>query len=498
MPANPIFTDPNDSLLVARLARISEELRTLTLSTVEDYQADVYSDVNSVLSLGIAMTPLKPVASEGPAVIGDVTTNYTLLNNDAQDIANEILQIEDATANSFNLAAASQNQLRQQIREFIYSSNPQRYSEDFLNTSHLTSITANIDCDAGLATNTLLDTVQLSPAFSTGPTSIGAIDTSSSLANLTDGDSTTTLLWNGSTLELILTFATPRIMNRIEFNMDTYNELEIDTFTTSPDGTLIEDVLAVLNVDSISLDGTSCKFSGDVIIDFPPRYVQTARLIILDKVGIGLVSFREISCYAIRYFSTGQLTTLPINSPTGTIAFSSIQNVFAPYVSITHQISYDGTQFTAINPGDTISLLSSPFFYRAVLERSSSRFDSVQGPLVQSPLDPISSSYYTLTSTTTTPLGNGIIERTLQINSVTGPIVLREVPMPNTLVIQEGSVILSTFSGDYSFTNNSIIFPSTATGLTITYQTSSLGDSALKDEKEYYTALLYEFKFETT
>jgi hypothetical protein len=495
LPTNPVFTDPNNALLKDRLARISEQLRNLVLSTADEYQAEVYSAVNAVLDLGVAMTPLFPVAAAGPATVGDVINNYTVLNNDAADIASEMLRIENSTADFFNLAATSQNQLRQQIREFIFASNPNKYNEEFLNVNNLTSITANLDFNAGVATNALIDETSLSPIFTIGQRSIGSIDASSSIGNLSDGRVDTALLWNGSSIELVLTFPTPQIMNRISIDLDDYNGLEIDTFTTSPDGTLIEDVLLDIDMDRIILDGTSNKFSGDVIIDFPPRHVKTARLIIQDRVGAGLIAFRGFACSARRYSSTGQLTSLQIASPTGTVLFDATQNVFAPYVSITHQISYNGTQFTAINPGDSITLIATPYYYRAVLERSTSRFNTSSNALAQTPLDPIASPNYTLASTTTTPLGNGIIERTLQVNSVVGPIVLRDIPMPNTLSIQEGSVILSQANGDYTFTNNTISFMSSVTGLTISYQTSSLGASALKDREEYYTPLLYSISF---
>lgn len=493
---NPVFTDPNNALLKDRLDRISEQLRTLTLSTVEDYQADVYSAVNAVLSLGLAMTPLQPIGQEGPATVGDASDNYTILNNDAQDIANEILRIEDNASQLFNLAATSQNQLRQQIREFVFASNKTRYVEDFLNTNALGSVTATIDFNAGLATNTLLDETDLSPVITVGTDAVGSIDSSSSLANLTDGRVDSTFTWNGATLELVLTFPTPQIMNRLSLNLDNYNELEIDTFTTSPDGTLVEDVLGDLNVDRILLDGTSSKFSGDIIIDFPPRHVSSARLIINDRVGNGLIALRELACTLRRYSTTGLLTSNAINAPTGNVLFTTQENTFSPFVSITHQISYDGTQFIAITPNTVIALQSNPFFYRAVLERNTSAFETTSGPLIQSPLDPIASSNYTLVSTTTTPSGNGISQRTLLINNVTGPIILRDNPMPNTLIVQEGSVILSIEDGDYTFNDNTVSFPSGVTGLTISYQTTSLGATAVKDREEYYTSLLYEFKFE--
>lgn len=491
---NPIFTDPNNSLLRDRLNRISQQLRNTKLSTAEDYAAEIYSSINSVISLGLSMTPLKTI--EGQGIVGNVIDNYTSLNNDSQDIANEILRIEELAANAFNKAASSQNQLRQQIREFVYSSNKKTYKEDFLNAEHLTSVTANIDFNAAVATNSLLTNTMLAPVISIGPNSVGAIDPNSDVSNLTNAEIDTIFSWNGASLELFLTFSTAKIVNRITINLDNYKELEIDTFTTSPDGTLVQDVLLDLGVESILVDGTSNKFSGVVVIDFPPRYILSARLIINDRVGSGLIALRQLSCSQVRYSATGQLTSLPISYPTGVVTFAAVQDVFAPYVSITHQISYDGTQFIAISPGDTIILTSTPFFYRALLSTNTSTFTAASTPLVQSPLDPVASPYYVLSRTMTTPLGNGIIERTLQLNTVTGPITLRDIPLVNSIVIQEGSVILNSNNGDYTLSNNTISFPTPVTGLTISYQTSSLGSSAAQDLEEYYTPLLREFSFE--
>lgn len=494
--SNPVFTDPNNAILKDRLARISAQLRNLQLSTADEYQAEVYSAINAVLSLGLAMTPLAPVASQGPAVVGDAANNYQILNNDAADIAAEVLRIEDEAASLFNLAATSQNQLRQMIRELVFAPNQKRYLEDFLNSNRLVNVTGSIDFNAGLATASLVNETTLSPTFSSGATSVGSLDSSSAFANLTDGRSDTVMQWNGASLELVLTFPGPQIVNRITLNTDDYAGMEIDTFTTSPDGTLVEDVLEDLDVDRILLDGTSSKFSGDVIIDFPPRHTQTARIILKDRTGRNVIALREFVTLSRTYSSTGQLTSSPITAPTGSVLFSTIQNVFTPYTSITHQISFNGTQFVAIAPGTVIALASSPFYYRAILERSTSMFDTVQGPLVQSPLDPIGAVNYTLTSTVTSPLGNGIIERTLTLNDVTGSVVLRESPLPGTLQIQEGSVILSLVAGDYSFANNTITFPSGVTGIVISYQTTSLGPAAVKDREQYYTPLLYEVRFE--
>lgn len=496
MPTSAAFTDSNNALLKDRLARISAELRGLVLSTADEYQAQVYSKVNSVLTLGMAMTPLKPVSGQGPAIVGDVSDNYTILNNDSQDIANELLRIEDAAASLFNLSATSQNQLRQQIREFIYLLNPNLWDEEFLNANQLSAYTASLDYNAGLATLPVLDESVAVPTYMAGTNSVGSLDPSSSFDYLSDGRTDTALIWNGTSLELIFTFSTPTIINRLEMSLDNYDGMEIDSFITSPDGNTVQDVLVDLGVQSIELDGTSSKFSGDVIIDFPPRHVKLAKIVINDLVGAELIAIRGITISARRYSDTAQLTSDAISQPSGSVLFSTTQTVFDPYVSITHQISYDNTSFSAINPGQTITLSSSPFYYRAILERNVSAFSNSQGPLVQSPLDPVASPYYTLTNTTSVPLGTGIIQRTLQLSDVSGPIVLRETPLPNTLVIQEGAVVLSIANGDYTFTDNTIVINGGGTGIVVSYQTSSLGTAAVADLKEYYTPLLYGYKFE--
>lgn len=493
---NPTFTDESNAILKNRLSRISSQLRNIVLSTAEDYQAKVYSDVNSVLDVGEGVSPLKSIESQGPAIVGDVEANYTILNNDADDIASEVLSVEDATSTLFNLAAASQNQLRQQIRESLYASTGQVFQENFLNAKQVASNTATLDFNAGVATNTLLDEKKLAPVFSAGPNSTGSIDTNNSLDNLSSKTVGTTMKWNGATLELILTLSAPQIVNRLYVNLDDYQEIEIDTFTTSPDGTVIVDVLEDLGVRQVLLNATSNKFSGDVIIDFPPRYCSTLRIILFDRVGQGTIVLRSLSISQRRYQATGQLTSIPITKPTGVVSLSATALMFSPYTSVTHQISYDGVSFSAISPGSKITLLTSPFYHRVLLSTNTSVFSNPQGPLNQSPLDPVSSSNYSLSTVTTIPLGNGIVERTLQINSVTGPIVLRDVANPNSIIVQEGSVILSAANGDYSYASGTFTFPEEVTGITISYQTSALGPVANTDLLSYYTPLLYEYKFE--
>jgi hypothetical protein len=123
---NSLLLDSNDSVIADRLSRLQDSLRSLTLSTREDYQAAVYSLVNTVLNLGDNMQTLIQVRSK-PAIVGDLTQNLTLLNQDSNDIAAEILRIENSAGDLYNLAAASQNALRQLIRQSIYISNQQQF-----------------------------------------------------------------------------------------------------------------------------------------------------------------------------------------------------------------------------------------------------------------------------------------------------------------------------------------------------------------------------------
>src|SRR6266702_564219 len=107
----------NQTLLNARVSRIQKRLRSLTESTLEGYQVKVYSALNAVLNLGNRMQPLNAISPEGPAILGDLTTNLTLLNQDGTDIASVLLATESSAAQLFNLAQATQTQQLQMIRE---------------------------------------------------------------------------------------------------------------------------------------------------------------------------------------------------------------------------------------------------------------------------------------------------------------------------------------------------------------------------------------------
>jgi len=199
---NSLLLDSNDSVIADRLSRLQDSLRGLTLSTREEYQAAVYSMVNTVLNLGDNMQTLTQIRSK-PAIVGDLSQNLTLLNQDSNDIAAEILRIENSAGDLYNLAAASQNALRQLIRQSIYISNQQQFLAPFIDDSVLQpGYTATLDYNAGLATLPLGTQTLLSPTFSIGIGSSGsAVNAISNLSSTTVG---TSFQWSGSSLEMLL------------------------------------------------------------------------------------------------------------------------------------------------------------------------------------------------------------------------------------------------------------------------------------------------------
>src|ERR1039458_6281421 len=127
-----ITTTGAEELLKARIAQAEASLRGFQVTTREDLLATVYSALNAVLALSNNVTPLLPVAREGPAVAGDLNGNFRILNQDAQAIIKQLIGTENDAATLFNLFASTQNNLRQTVRQMIYTSGSRRYVEEFI------------------------------------------------------------------------------------------------------------------------------------------------------------------------------------------------------------------------------------------------------------------------------------------------------------------------------------------------------------------------------
>jgi hypothetical protein len=487
---NDQISDVNQTLVDARIARIKTTLRALSESTLEDYQVAVYSNVNAVLNLGNHMHPLTNISPEGPAAIGDLTDNLTSLNNDAMDIAQVLLATETSAAQLFNLAAATQNQLRQAIREVFYESDVCRYIEAFLNSQNIAAgASASIDYNSGQATLPMTNETILKPTSIVSGSNSDPAGTMTNLSALLDGSVESCMVFAGAFLELIVTFGTPAILNRIQLELDDYEGLELTTLTSSPDGIIFDDVLADLGETHQVLNGTSGKLSGDVILDFPPRYVSQLRLVINDRINVGRIALRSLTFSQRSYGTSADLTSTLIKAPLGSVQFSTDQDTWGAFTTLVHQISTNGVHFSVITPGLVITV-SQPFYYKVSLQRVPGAFSDTSSPIA----DPSQSTLYALTGSTSTDLGNGILQRTLVFSSISGPVTLRETPIPGTFQVSEGAAGLD--SSNYSFSNGILSFPIEKYNISMTYQTSSLGLAALLEREGYYTPILREFCFE--
>jgi len=78
---------------------------------------------------------------------------------------------------------------------------------------------------------------------------------------------------------------------------------------------------------------------------------------------------------------------------------------------------------------------------------------------------------------------------------VTGPIVLNETPIPNTLAVYYGSTLQPSTA--YVFTNNTLtlaVLPQS--NVTVRYQTSTFGTAGLASLQNNFTPYLFQASFE--
>jgi hypothetical protein len=352
-------------------------------------------------------------------------------------------------------------------------------------------MTAEIDFNAAVCTLPLVKETTLSPSIAVGANSIGT--TSNTVASLSAGTLSSIFTWNGAFLELILTFNTPTIINRLYLTPDSYKGYEITTFTASPDGSLFTDVLADLGVDSIVMDASAGAYSGATVVDFPPRLASSVRLVLQNRVDATTIGLRSLSLTQRTYQSSGSYTSAANTTPTGNVLFSVEQHVFDPYVSITYQISSDSVHFTTIQPG--FVTLSNPWWYRAILTRVSAPFQANSLPIAATTADPGFSNGFTLAKSTSVPLGPTTIERTLVFQNVTLPIPLRETPIPGTLQVSQGTTYM--LAGQYALDkNNNLNFVAPQSSVTVVYQTSAQGSAAMAALEQYYTPMLQQVQFD--
>lgn len=478
-------------LLSARLAQAINDLRQKRFPTKQETLAEIYSAINGVLTLGNRMSPLARIPAFGPATTGNLTKNFSVLNQDCAAIIEQLLGTENDASGLYNSFAAAQNVLRQAIRERLVASSSRTYREAFINDSQIdmAGATASFDYNAGLATTPLLGETFLKPdTIATHPLTAGSAAAGSSITNLLDSNPTTSFLWNGQVLDLVLGFAQPVIVNTVKLELIGYQGLVIDRFMATADGIQTDDLLAELPEGARSLDGDSSKFSGDWYALFAPRHVTQLRITIRDIVGTNQVQLRNLSVSQRKYGASGQLTSRQIATPTGLVQFSAKTRTGNNLTSVTHQISTDGQSYQGIQTGDVLNVPNA-FWYRAVLNRLDSNFSKTTTPL-QAP----GNDNFSLSSFTTTDLGGGIVSRKAVFSTVSGAVDLGEVPLGRSVAVYVGTSLLSPPA--YTLSGPVLTFSQAYSNLTVNYQASSYGLAGLVARQSFYAPYLDDVSFE--
>jgi len=109
------------------------------------------------------------------------------------------------------------------------------------------------------------------------------------------------------------------------------------------------------------------------------------------------------------------------------------------------------------------------FWYRAAMQRLDGNFGHAAGPLTMPGQDPNINVGTTIANITTVDMGNGALQRSINLATASGTITLNETPLGGTLVIYQGTVVLPP--AGYTVAGNAITFPQALTGITLSYQT---------------------------
>jgi len=506
---NNLNLSSGDQLLQSRLNNLLQTARSLSMPTQVELQSQIYSLLNAIIAQGNQVSRLVPLHGETPAVADDIYQNLSLLSQDALGISQQLLALEQDAAQLFNLAATTQNSLRQQVRKQVYTSTRQKYQENFIDNEVLDAAhtSASIDFGVGAAFLPLLTDQPAVPSTVVLGVNCDTGTLTGNLSDLLDGDLTTYVTWNGSLLELFFTFATPTILNRITIELNSYQGIYLNKLVSSPDGVLIEDLRAELQAEDLSLDGSSNKFSGDVTLDFDPRHVSQLRLVLEDQTGANQISLRNIYFSARTYDTTASVQTDPITFDSlGMVNFDAVSHQADQLTSITHQISYDGLSFQGLVPGQEIDLGATTCWYRAMLQRLDANFAQAASPINDPGADPATTGWFQINNIATLDMGNNILQRSIKINiqpqnppsNDTRSLVLQETPLPNTLTVYQSNALLGP--DVYQFNGNTLTFSSSEgmPNVLICYQTSALANAGLVARKGYYTPRLYQVSFRRT
>lgn len=478
-----------------RLDAIRQKISSLQYPTKEEYQADVVSMLNTLIRFQDQMQPLLGITRETPALIGSIQDNLDLLNGDVSAIAAQLLDTEQTAAGLLNLYAATQISLRQRLRQMLYASTSTNFWQPFVGGDLIDQHTCDVDLNAGIVSLPVASQVmQTLTSVRIGPTSVGTLLATSSLTNLIDNQPQTVFEWEGTRLELIFEFPVGTILNRMSIESHDYAGVIVEEISCSPDGVYHEDALEEVPSNFLTVDASSNKFSGQYVVDFTPKETAYLKLVLIDCVGAKSINLRGISFFTRQFSNTGYVNFTPVQLQAGDYQFDASALTTDQLTTIQHQTSDDGAKYRVIYPG-TVLPVKGTFWYRVFFQRNDQDFAQDQNPFVSGVQDLASGPSFTATApSVTTDLGGGIYQREVPLDTVAGPIRIKDRCVEGTMQVSVAGAALA--AGDFSFNTGILTLKSLPVStVVLRYQTSLAGQQNFNARKPYYSPYLYEAKF---
>jgi hypothetical protein len=486
-----IYNPNQNEVFQYRLEQARQNISNLKLSTKEEYQAEVVSQLNQLMTLRGQAMPLRQIVAETPALIGDIQENLDILNGDVRAVSAQLLATEQNAAGLLNLYAATQSSLRRRLRQMLFLPTGAQMVQHFVAGDLMDESTCEVDLNAGVATLPVAkQTTPVPDRIRVGVSSDGALLESSSIGSLLDGRPHTVLEWSGSKLELVFEFSTPVTLNRIAIEPHDYEGVAIEEMSCSPDGIYHENILDELPADFRKIDAESNKFSGQYVADFTPKETRFFKLVLRDYAGVKRIRLRGISFFSRSFQASGYIRFKPVRLQAGRYRMETIDLVTATLTSIQHQISTDGAKFRVIQPHEEVEA-GGPFWYRVFFERNEGKFESDQNPYLTGVQDPDASSSFTSSQPAmTTDLGGGIYLREIPLDTVTAALRVKDLVVAGSMEVEVGGQKLG--SEGFTFNQNILYLKSLpASAVVLRYQTSLAGQSSFSLRKAFFSPYLY-------
>jgi len=484
------YYKPLLAIFSRRIDALKEKLRSLPLVVREDFLAELYGSLNRVLQLGNGISDMPDFPRRSPAHPSQINVILDDLEQDCRGLSEQIGVVRDDLLSLANTTIATANAALRKARRSLYSSSPGILVQPFLNAESFEQVSAFLETTSGMAMLPIVSREKADPsAISLGVESSGYFSSGDSLQELLDSNPDTFLVWNGSVLELVVSFPAPVIVNVVTINFAGSAGLIMDRMSASSDGVSEEDVTGDFPSSMRALDGSAGKYSGEWIGILKPRFVKQMRIRFRDLVGENRIILRDLGFYRWSFRPSGRIQSRLIAVPDTRLRFQAEAVEEYLLTGVNFKWSRDGVVYTPMKPGDLIETGPAGFWYRIELDRYESNFKEKSREIVQFGVD--SDGHDAKPERmSVVDLGEGIVEKTFEFSEISGTVVFRDDFIPGSLTLLSGNLPMQ--ASNYSVAGRSISFASLQNDVTIRYQTYSTSSANFVRLAPFYTPVVYE------